>query len=167
MKMFGSLTKFGMSAPVLRNVLNFYPPLVGAGIRATKLSKDFRYAKIIMPLKWYNRNYVGSHFGGSLYSMTDPWYMLMLLNVLGKDFVVWDKGARIDYKSPGRRCVMAEFHLDDDLVKSLKDMQPEEKRVFDLPVMVTDKDANVVAHVIKTLYVKRKGQVALEQRSKL
>lgn len=155
-----------MSATVLKKVMNFYPPLVGAGIRATTLSKDFRYAKIVMPLKWYNRNYVGSHFGGSLYSMTDPWYMLMLLNILGDDFVVWDKGASIQYVSPGRQCVMAEFQVEDDLVNSLLVMDPEEKRIFDLPVSVTDKAGNLVAQVTKTLYVKRKKDEARQELSK-
>lgn len=156
--MIGSLTKFSMNAPLLKFVMKFYPPLAGAGIRPVKLSRDFRYAKIAMPLKWYNRNYVGSHFGGSLYSMTDPWYMLMLLNVLGNDFVVWDKGAKINYKAPGKSCVTAEFLLEDDLVQSLRAMVPDEKRVFELPVDVKDKSGNVVAEVTKTLYVKRKAE---------
>ena len=168
MTVLGSLTKFGgMSAPLLKQVLNLYPPLVGAGIRATKLSKDFRYAKITMPLTWYNRNYVGSHFGGSLYSMTDPWYMLMLLNILGKDFVVWDQAASIKYVAPGKGCVTAEFQLEDSLVQSLQEMDLEEKRVFDLPVDVTDKSGNIVAQITKTLYVKRKGTPATQKLSKL
>ena len=167
MTVLGSLTKFGMSAPVLRQIMNFYPPFIGAGIRATKLSKDFRYAKIDMPLTWYNRNYVGSHFGGSLYSMTDPFYMLLLLNTLGKDFVVWDQAASIRYVAPGRGCVTAEFHLADSLIESLREMLPEEKRVFDLPVDVKDRSGNVVAQVTKTLYVKRKGSSATRTLSKL
>lgn len=166
MTILGSLTKFGMSAPVLRHVLNFYPPLLGAGIRATKLSQDFRYAKIVMPLTWYNRNYVGCHFGGSLYSMTDPFYMLLLLNILGNDFVVWDQAASIKYVAPGRGCVTAEFQLEDSLIQSLREMLPEEKRVFDLPVDVTDKSGDLVAQVTKTLYVKRKGSQAARTLSK-
>ncbi|CAB9506283.1 expressed unknown protein [Seminavis robusta] len=143
---------------ILKTAINYWPPLLGAGVRVVKLSKDFRYAKIAMPLRWYNRNYVGTHFGGSLYSMTDPWFMLQLLNVLGKDYIVWDKGANIDYKSPGKGCVTAEFVLKDDLIQSLRELNPEEKRVFDLPVEVKDKGGNVVAEVTKKLYVKRKAQ---------
>jgi len=203
MKVFGSLTKVNVNARLMRHVLNCWPPFVGAGIRVETLSRDFRYAKIAMPLTWYNRNYVGSHFGtarkfqviglvtllcfqyycsalgtftltpssplpthsndenagGSLYSMTDPWYMLMLLNVLGSDFIVWDKGGRINYVAPGRSCVTAEFVLDANLVRSLRGLDPEEKRVFDLPVVVVqEKDGKLVAEVTKTMYVKRKGQ---------
>lgn len=167
MTVLGSLTKLSMSAPMLKQVLNMYPPLVGAGIRATKLSKDFRYAKITMPLTWYNRNYVGSHYGGSLYSMTDPWYMLMLLNILGNDFVVWDQAASIKYVAPGKSCVTAEFQLEDSLVQSLQEMDLEEKRVFELPVDVTDVSGNIVAQVTKTLYVKRKGMPTTQKLSKL
>ena len=167
MTVLGSLTKLSMSAPMLKQVLKMYPPLFGAGIRATKLSKDFRYAKITMPLTWYNRNYVGSHYGGSLYSMTDPWYMLMLLNILGNDFVVWDQAASIKYVAPGKSCVTAEFQLEDSLVQSLQEMDLEEKRVFELPVDVTDVSGNIVAQVTKTLYVKRKGMPTTQKLSKL
>ena len=43
-----------------------------------------------MKLSLRNQNYVGSHFGGGLFSMTDPFYMLMLMNVLGSEYLVWD-----------------------------------------------------------------------------
>ena len=82
----------------------------------------------------------------------------MLLNVLGNDFVVWDKGASINYKSPGKGCVTAEFVLHDELIQSLRLLEPEEKRVFDLPVQVKDTSGNIVAEVTKILYVKRKAQ---------
>lgn len=94
--------------------------------------------------------------------MTDPWYMLMLLNVLGKDYVVWDKGASIQYKAPGRGRVTAEFLLEEDLVQSLRNLDPDEKRVFEMPVEIKNKHGDVVAEVTKTLYVKRKGE---EQKS--
>ena len=84
--------------------------------------------------------------------------MLMLLNNLGKDYVVWDKGASIQYKAPGRGRVTAEFLLKDDLLESLRRLGPEEKRVFDMPVEIKDKNGTVVAEVTKTLYVKRKGE---------
>ena len=100
---------------------------------------------------------VSAHFGGSLYSMCDPWYMLLLLNTLGNEFIVWDKAGRINYVKPGRTTVTAEFFLEDDLVSSLRSMKPNEKRVFDLPVNVKDIKGDVIAEVIKTLYVRRKG----------
>lgn len=89
--------------------------------------------------------------------MCDPWYMLLLMNALGAEFIVWDKGAKINYVKPGRTTVSAEFFLDDDLLNSLRQMGREEKRVFDLPVDVKDCEGDVVAEITKTLYVKRKG----------
>ena len=95
----------------LDRLINFYGPYVGAGVKLVHMSKDFREARVEMPLTIYNRNYVGTQFGGSLYAMTDPWYMLMLIKNLGNDYIVWDKGATIDFKRPGRTRVRANFTL--------------------------------------------------------
>ena len=67
-----SLTKLKISARMLQNGLNWYPPWIGAGIRITDMQPDFRKARVTMPLTFYNRNFVGTQFGGSLYSMCDP-----------------------------------------------------------------------------------------------
>ena len=82
--------------------MRLYPPYLGAGIRVTHVSHDFREIDVRMGLHWWNRNYVGTHFGGSLYSMIDPFLMLMFLENLGRDYVVWDKAATIRFKTPGR-----------------------------------------------------------------
>lgn len=145
-----------MKATTLKRILNWYPPYIGAGVRVKELSPDFRHAVTEMRLTWWNRNYVSTHFGGSLYTMCDPMYMLMLLNILENDYVVWDKAASIEYLRPGRSTVTAEFRIPDDLVKSLEDMEPNEKRVFDLSVEVKDTNDEVVARVTKTEYVNRK-----------
>ena len=151
-----SLTKLSLSASSLKRLLNWYPPFFGAGIQVAEIRENFRYAKVVMPLTWYNRNYVGVHFGGSLYSMCDPMYMLLLLNVLGRDFIVWDKAGSIEYLKPGTGRLWAEFCLEEDLIASLKQMEPDQKKVFDLVVDVKNEDGDVVARVVKTEYVKRK-----------
>lgn len=145
-----------MKASTIKRFLNWYPPYMGAGIRVKTLTPDFRHAVTEMRLTWYNRNYVGTHFGGSLYTMCDPMYMLMLLNILGNEYIVWDKAASIDYIVPGRSTVTAEFHISNELVDSLKSMEPNEKRVFDLHVNVKDVNGDVVARVTKTEFVNRK-----------
>ena len=89
-------------ARLLRWVMTLYPPYLGAGISVQHMSADFRHVKVRMGLGWYNRNYVGTQFGGSLYSMVDPFYMLMLMENLGRDYIVWDKAASIDFVSPGK-----------------------------------------------------------------
>ena len=94
--------KLARKVRFLRWALNFYPPYLGAGVKVRHISSDFREVRVSMGLTWYNRNYVRTQFGGSLYSMTDPFYMLMLMENLGRDYVVWDKAAHIEFVSPGK-----------------------------------------------------------------
>lgn len=137
-------------------MLNIYGPFLGAGVRVRDVADNFRFARVEMPLTFYNRNYVGTHFGGSLYSMCDPMYMLLLLNALGNEYIVWDKAASIEYIKPAKTTVSADFVISDDLIEKLQSLQPDEKTVFDLSVDVKDTSGDVVARVVKTEYVKRK-----------
>ena len=91
--------------------MNWYRPYRGAGIKVTKLADDFSSATVQMPLRGFNTNYVGVHFGGSLYSMIDPFFMLLVMNQLGRDYVVWDIEANIKFISPGKRTVSAQFNV--------------------------------------------------------
>ena len=91
-----------LSPRLLRFVLNLYPPFLGAGIRVVDIAPDFLRAAVEMPLRWYNRNFVGTHFGGSLYAMTDPFFALLVLNNLTPDYRVWDRAASITFVAPGR-----------------------------------------------------------------
>jgi hypothetical protein len=88
-------------------LINFYAPLLGAGIRSKKIDKNT--IRVEMKLTALNRNIVGTHFGGSLYAMCDPWFMLILMRNLGPDYVVWDKAASIQFLMPGRGKVSATF----------------------------------------------------------
>ncbi|MGM0556410.1 MAG: DUF4442 domain-containing protein [Myxococcota bacterium] len=141
----------------LQTAMNLYPPYLGAGIEVERISNDFREIDVSMTLTPYNRNYVGTHFGGSLYAMCDPFYMLMLMKNLGSEYIVWDKAASIDFKKPGRGTVTAEFRLDPARVESIRqkaDSQYKFEPTF--YVEVTDEQGNVVAEVEKLLYVRRK-----------
>lgn len=140
-------------------LINFWPPFLAAGIVIREASDDFRYMKVSLKRAWYNINYVGVQFGGSIYAMVDPFYMLMLMNNLGEDYIVWDKAARVHFLRPGRTALSAEFRIGQDLIEEIRMKTADgEKYVFDLPVSVTDKSGEVVAEVIKTLYVRRKGR---------
>ena len=99
------------SARQLQKGMKWWPPFLGAGIRVKSLQDDFRDAVVELRLGRLNRNYVGTHFGGSLYAMTDPFFMIMLLYNLGDDYLVWDKSGSIEYVAPGRGTVSAHFHL--------------------------------------------------------
>lgn len=141
----------------LRRVISLYPPYLGAGVRVIHIAKDFRRIEVEMPLRFYNRNYVGTHFGGSLYSMCDPFYMLMLINILGPDYIVWDKAANIRFKKPGKGVMKATFELTEEKIAEIRaaaEIQPKVEPMFQ--ILVKDEEGDVVAEVDKLLYVKKK-----------
>lgn len=147
-----------MSKPFLVRNINLYPPLLGAGIRVTRMSDDYSEIDVAMKLTWWNRNIVGTQFGGSLYAMTDPFFMLMLMMQLGKDYIVWDKAATIRFVRPGRGRVRALFrlsHADAMQIRDMADLNGKTEPV--LKVDILDDDDQIVAEVNKTLYVRRKS----------
>ena len=130
---------------------------MGAGIRVEHVAPDMKSVDVEMRLRWWNANYVGTHFGGSLFAMTDAFYMLMLMANLGRDYIVWDKAASIRYRKPGKGTVRAEFRLSDtqldDIRERLKTLPTYEPR---FTVEVKDELGTVIAEVEKLLYVRRK-----------
>ena len=152
--------KLARKARLLRWLMNFYPPYLGAGIRVRHISDDFRQAQVRMDLRWYNRNYVGTQFGGSLYSMTDPFFMLMLMENLGRDYVVWDKAANIEFVSPGKGRVYADFTITEQLLDEIRQHTAGgDKYLPRLHVEVRDEQGTLVARVQKTLYVRLKPRM--------
>lgn len=146
-----------MKARWFKLMMNCYPPYLGTGIRVSKVSPDYRFLQVEMPLRWYNRNYVGTHFGGSLSSMADPFYMLMLINNLGRDYIVWDQAGSVEYRKPGRGRVKAVFEIDQALLDEIKQQTAGgDKFIKPLTVDITDEAGDVVAHVSRTLYFRRK-----------
>ena len=137
--------------------LSLYPPYLGAAISVDHVSDDFRRIDVRMKLTAYNRNYVGTHFGGSLYSMCDPFYMLMLMRNLGDDFIVWDKSASIDFRRPGKGTVFAHFELTEERIDEIRQAALAQHKVEPrFEVDVVDEHGEVVAHVEKLLYVREK-----------
>ena len=142
---------------MFRRVLNIWGPFRGAGIVVTDLAHDWSYVRVVLKQRLLNRNYVGTHFGGSLYAMTDPFYMLMLMHRLGRGYRVWDRAASIDYLSPGRGTVGAEFRLDGQTVEDIRRTAASGEPVFpEFDVEVRDAAGAVVARVHKQIYVRRK-----------
>lgn len=141
----------------LRRGINLWPPFLGAGIRVKHIAPDMKSINVEMKLRWWNANYVGTQFGGSLFAMTDAFYMLMLMANLGRDYIVWDKAATIRYRKPGKSAVRAEFRLTDsqidDIREKLKTL-PKYEPIF--TVEVKDEQGTVIAEVEKLLYVRRK-----------
>ena len=148
-----------LSIRTVLRLLRFYPPYLGAGISAKHINEDMTSITVQMKMRFWNRNYVGTHFGGSLYSMCDPWYMFILLEHLGTDCVVWDKGAEIDFVSPGKGTMTAVFEIDHQTIDQLREQVQDNQKL--LPVFhtsVIDEDGKVVATLKKTLYVRKKRE---------
>jgi acyl-coenzyme A thioesterase PaaI-like protein len=141
----------------LLKVMSFYPPFLGAGIRVVRISPDRRTFEVRMKLTFFNRNYVGTHFGGSLYAMCDPFFMLILIPALGPEYVVWDKGATIRFLRPGRGTVRATFDIPQERIEEIRraaDAGEKVEPVFKAEVV--GEDGQVVVEVEKTLYVRRR-----------
>ena len=123
----------------MRRLIHLWPPFLGAGIRVTRLDADWRAVDVEMKLRWWNRNYVGTHYGGSLYSMADPFYMVMLIENLGPEYIVWDKSASIRFRRPGTGTVRAEFRLSEAEIEEIKEaLRKDEKIEREFGVEVKD-----------------------------
>jgi hypothetical protein len=142
----------------IQSMIRYYPPLLAAGIWVKRISPDCREIDVEMKLRFWNANYVGTHYGGSLYSMTDPFYMLILIQNLGRDYIVWDKSANIRFRKPGRGKVRAEFRISDEQLDDIRrtlETQEKDEPVF--TVEVKDESGEVVAVVQKMLYIRKKA----------
>lgn len=141
----------------LRFGMNLWSPFRATGIRVKRIAPDYREVVVELSTSWHKRNYIGTHFGGSLYAMTDPFYMVMLIHVLGPDYFVTHKGGAIEYMIATRETVSARFRLDDATIADIKARTTGgEKYLPQFPVEVKTAAGEVVARVVHTLYIRRK-----------
>jgi acyl-coenzyme A thioesterase PaaI-like protein len=140
-----------------RRLLNLWPPFLFNSIRVLHLAEDWSEARVVLRLRPWNRNYVRSQFGGNLFSMTDPFWMLLAMHRLGTDYYVWDKAGAIDFVAPGREDVYASFHLTDAMVDELRTAAAAGDKVLRwFETEVATASGEVVARVRKQLYVRLK-----------
>ena len=151
-----------LPAVYLRLLIRLWGPFLGAGIRIKSITEDYREVVMAMRLRWYNRtrrNITGSrvHYGGSVFSMTDPFYMMMLLKNLGPGYLVWDKAASIEFVKPGQGEVVARFELTEDRIREIEEETRSGRPHYaQFKIDVVDSDGDVVARVDKTVYVRKK-----------
>ena len=137
--------------------MNIFPPFLGAGIKITYIRADWRELHVAMRLRWYNKNASGTHFGGSLYAMTDPHLMLLLMQLLGKEYVIWDKAATIEFVKPGKGTVTAIFTLSEEELAVIKEKIADgNKYLPEFTVKIVDEQGDLVAEVKKVLYIRKK-----------
>jgi len=137
--------------------LNFFPAFRGTGAKITYISQDFREVKLKLPLNWRTKNYVGTIFGGSMFASTDPLYLVMLIQVLGPSYIVWDKASAIRYKKPGRTTLYAKAVLEDAEIEFIRNeltCKPKIDRIYQIDLV----DVNDVVHasIEKKLHIRKK-----------
>ncbi|MBL1377940.1 DUF4442 domain-containing protein [Zobellella iuensis] len=143
---------------LLRRLLNGWPPFWGAGIRIEQLSRDYSYCRVGLALRWWNKNANRTQYGGSLFSMTDPVYSMMLMAVLGPGYYVWDREARITFLRPGRGRVYADIHLSLERLAEIRDATDNGAKYFPhFRINILDEQGELVAEVERTLYVRKKA----------
>jgi acyl-coenzyme A thioesterase PaaI-like protein len=146
-----------LSSRMLRWKFNLFPAYRGTGARITYIADDTREVRLRLPLSWRSRNAVGTIFGGSMYGAADPIYMIMLIRLLGRDYVVWDKSAEIRFRKPGRTTLYATFRIDDAELSAIRDATAAGNpidRVY--TVDLVDREGVPHATITKTIYIRRK-----------
>jgi acyl-coenzyme A thioesterase PaaI-like protein len=149
-----------MRPATFRRLLNLWPPFLFNSIRVQHLAEDWSEARVVLRLRPWNRNYVRTQFGGNLFAMTDPFWMLLAMHRLGSDYYVWDKAGAIDFVAPGREDVYASFHLTGAMADELRAAAAGGEKVLRwFETEVTTASGEVVARVRKQLYVRLKPRV--------
>lgn len=142
---------------ILRWKFNLYPAYRGTGARVTYIAADFHEIRVKLPLSLRTRNYVGTIFGGSMYASADPMYMILLIRLLGPEYIVWDKAATIRFRKPGRTTLYATFRIEDeelDAIRAATESGSPIDRVYH--AQLVDAEGVVHAEIEKVLYVRRK-----------
>jgi len=138
--------------------VNIYPPYLGMGIRVRSFSEDFTRFEIELRMRWYNRNLFGTHFGGCLYSMCDPFFVFILTMNLGKNFIVWDKSAGIEFLKPAKGTILGIFEISLDQIEEIRrEVETLGKNTYHFEADLKDERGVAVARVSKEVYVRSKS----------
>ncbi len=84
----GRVKRLLRSPGAMRRGMNVWPPLLFAGIRIEHIDPGFRRVRVRLARTPLTTNYFGTQFGGSLFAMTGPFWVIMLARNLGPDHVV-------------------------------------------------------------------------------
>lgn len=142
---------------IVRHGMSLWPPFWGAGIKVKEISADWRSATVLLRQRPWNMNYVGTHFGGSLFSMTDPFWMMMVMHNIGPGHIVWDKSAQIDFRKPGRGTLACNFELEETALEDLRERVVRKgTATIWFGVDVIDSRGVIVATIRKEVYVRAK-----------
>jgi len=141
-------------------LMAWWPPYLGTGLKVRAVNETATRYEIDLKLRFYNSNIYGTHFGGSLYSMCDPWFAFAVSAYLGsEDYIIWDKSASIDYIKPGKGKVTAIFEIEDSRLAEIKaEVDNLGRQSFTFETNITGKNGEIVANVVKEVYVRLKAK---------
>ena len=149
---------------IIKFGLNLWPPFWGAGIKILHISEDFRLVKVRLKLSWWNKNANRTQYGGSIFSLTDPIYSMMLIGILREEYYVWDKEASINFIKPGHSDLYADFEISEGMIEDIFEKTRNGDKWFpEFIIHIKDKDGNVVSEVKRKLYVRKKPQYREEE----
>lgn len=138
-------------------LFNISPMYRSTGGRLLEVSDNLQYVKIKLSLNYKTKNYVGTLYGGHMYSCVDGIYMVQLINILGSDYVVWDKAATIRFRRPGNQTLFAEFKLSDAFIEKIKTEIAEDKeKDYTLQVDLRDSEGRIYVEIEKVIYISSK-----------
>ena len=144
-------------AKLIRKI-NWYPPYLGMAVRLRSFSDDFTRFEVELRERWYNRNLFGTHFGGSLYAMTDPFFVFIVAMNLGRNYIVWDKSASIEFLRPAKGTILGIFAIEHRQLERIRQEVDERgKNTYRFDAELVDESGNVVARVDKEVYVRSKA----------
>ena len=134
--------------------------------KIAEVTPDLMEIKVKLPLSYKNRNYVNSIFGGSLFSSVDPIPMVQLINLLGDDYVVWDKSAQIFFKRPAKEHVYAEFKVTQEELDDIKTRVKAENEINleKVTVLKNKSGDKVFCEVHKVIYIADKTYYKSKRR---
>lgn len=144
-------------AKLIRKI-NWYPPYLGMAVRLRSFSDDFTRFEVELRERWYNRNLFGTHFGGSLYAMTDPFFVFIVAMNLGREYIVWDKSASIEFLKPAKGTILGVFAIEHEQLERIRQEVDERgKNTYHFDAELVDESGDTVARVDKEVYIRSKA----------
>lgn len=138
--------------------INLYPPYLGMGVRVRAFRDDFTRFEVVLRSRWYNRNLFGTHFGGSLYAMCDPFFVFIITMNLGRNYVVWDKSASIEFLRPAKGTILGIFEISQGRLEEIRaEVDELGKNTYHFEADLVDEAGKAVARVSKEVYVRSKN----------
>jgi hypothetical protein len=144
---------------VLKIGFNLSPMYRRTSAKVIYISEDFLKIQIKLPFSYKNANYVNTIFGGSMFSAVDPFPMTQLMNLIGDEYVVWDKAAEIFFRRPAKEDLYADFIY---TIKELDEIKQKAKEQNEFEIVkitkLTNKSKSIVyCEVRKIVYIANKA----------